>query len=76
LEDLAPLQQLGVFKQRHPLLRFATTQKLFWVKLSRLSVGWRRTLILVQAEAVVRWHGRDSSFRGLRDTESGQGENA
>jgi transposase InsO family protein len=56
LENLALRQQLGVFKQKHPPPRFATTDKLFWVMLSRLWAGWRRPLILVQPETVVRWH--------------------
>jgi transposase InsO family protein len=56
LENLALRQQLGVFKQKHPPPRFATTDKLFWVMLSRLWVGWRRALIVVQPETVVRWH--------------------
>jgi len=49
----------------------ATTDKLFWVMLSRLWVGWRRALIVVQPETVVRWHRTSSSCigRGFRDTE-------
>jgi hypothetical protein len=56
LENLALRQQLGVFKQKHPLPRFAATDKLFWVVLKRLWEGWSRALILVQPETVVRWH--------------------
>ena len=61
LENLALRQQLGVFKQKHPPARFATTDKLFWVMLSRLWVGWRRALIVVQPETVVRWHRSSSN---------------
>jgi putative transposase len=32
------------------------TDRLFWVTLSRLWAGWRRALIIVQPETVVRWH--------------------
>ena len=56
LENLALRQQLGVLKQKNPPPRFATTDKLFWVMLSRLWAGWRRALILVEPETVVRWH--------------------
>jgi len=56
LENLALRQQLGIFKQKLPQPRFAATDKLFWVMLSRLWAGWRRALILVQPETVVRWH--------------------
>ena len=56
LENLALRQQLGVLKQRHPQPRFAALDKLFWVILRRLWPGWKRALILVQPETVVRWH--------------------
>ena len=56
LENLALRQQLGVFRQKHPPPQFAAPDKLFWVMLRRLWAGWRRALILVQPETVVRWH--------------------
>ena len=56
LENLALRQQLGVLKRRHPQPRFAAPDKLFWVMLRRLWPGWKRTLVLVQPETVVRWH--------------------
>jgi transposase InsO family protein len=56
LENLALCQQLGVLRQRHPQPRFAATDRLFWVILRRLWPGWKRALILVQPETVVRWH--------------------
>jgi len=56
LENLALRQQLGVLKQRHPQPRFATPDKLFWVILRRLWPRWKRALVLVQPETVVRWH--------------------
>ena len=56
LENLALRQQLGVLNHRHPQPRFAAPDKLFWVILRRLWPGWKRALILVQPETVVRWH--------------------
>jgi hypothetical protein len=56
LENLALHQQLGVLKRRHPQPRFAMPDKLFWLILRRLWPGWKRALILVQPETVVRWH--------------------
>jgi transposase InsO family protein len=56
LENLALRQQLAVLKQRHPQPRFAFSDKLFWVILRRFWPGWKRTLILVHPETVVRWH--------------------
>ena len=56
LENLALRQQLSVFKQKHPQQRLALSDKLFWVMLSRFWAHWKRALILVQPETVVRWH--------------------
>jgi hypothetical protein len=56
LENLALRQQLSVFKQKHPQPRLAPSDKLFWVMLSRLWADWRRGLILVQPNTVIRWH--------------------
>jgi hypothetical protein len=56
LENLALRQQLAVLKRRHPQPRFAAPDKLFWVILRRLLPGWKRALILVEPETIVRWH--------------------
>ena len=55
LENLALRQQLAVLKQRRPQPRFASSDRLFWMVLRRLWRGWKRALILVQPETVVRW---------------------
>ena len=41
---------------RHPQPRFSVSERLFWVMLWRFWRGWKRALILVQPETVVRWH--------------------
>jgi putative transposase len=56
LENLALRQQLGVFKRKHPRPPFGAADKMFWVMLRQLWVGWERALILIQPETVVRWH--------------------
>ena len=56
LENLALRQQLAILKQKCPHPRFTSQDKLFWVILRRLWPGWRRALILLQPETVVRWH--------------------
>ena len=56
MENLALRQQLAVLKRRRPQPRLAATDRLFWVILRRLWSGWKRALILVQPETVVRWH--------------------
>jgi putative transposase len=64
LENLALRQQLAVYNrvQRRPPLR--STDRAFWVWLSKLWDGWKTPLILVRPEAgdsvdretVIRWH--------------------
>ena len=49
-------QQIGVLRQKHPRPQLAVPDKFFWVMLRRLWPGWKRALILVQPETVVRWH--------------------
>jgi hypothetical protein len=56
LENLALRQQLGVLKRKHPQPRLAASDRLFWVVLRQLWGGWRRALIFVQPETVIRWH--------------------
>ena len=56
LENLALRQQLCLVKEQNPHVRFAAPDKLFWVILRRFWSGWKRTLVLVQPETVVRWH--------------------
>jgi len=56
LENLSLRQQLAVLKQRHPQPRFKAPDRLFWVLLSWLWPQWKRALVLLQPETVVRWH--------------------
>jgi putative transposase len=56
LENLTLRQQLAVLKARHPQPRFAAPDKLFWVLLRRLWLGWKNASILVQPETIVGWH--------------------
>jgi hypothetical protein len=56
IENLALRQQLAVYTRqgRRPQLRNADRR--FWALLARSWSGWRSTLVLVQPDAVVRWH--------------------
>jgi len=56
LENLALRQQLAVLKRRHPRPRIGLLDKLFWVAARRCWSGWKRSLIIVTPETVVRWH--------------------
>ena len=56
LENLVLRQQLAVLlrTRRRPQLR--RRDKLFWVLVRRLNAEWRRHLVLVSPDTVVRWH--------------------
>jgi putative transposase len=49
-------QQLCVLARRRPQPRFSNGDRLLWVMLRLLWPGWRKAVILVQPETVVRWH--------------------
>ena len=52
LENLALRQQLAVLKRRQVL----PFDKLFWVLACRLWSDWKKSLLVVTPETVVRWH--------------------
>src|SRR5215469_14304330 len=56
LENLALRQQLSVLARRRPQPRFSDGDRFLWITLRRLWSGWRKALILVQPDTVVRWH--------------------
>jgi len=56
LENFALRQQLLTLHAKRPRHRLRAIDKLFWVMLRRAWSGWRRSLILVTPETVVRWH--------------------
>lgn len=56
LENLALRRQLTLYKRTRPRPRLQPTDRLFWVWLSRMWCGWRKTLLIVKPDTVVRWH--------------------
>lgn len=56
LENLALRQQLVALKRRHPRPSLGTFDRLFWVVARRVWSGWKKCLIIVTPETVVRWH--------------------
>jgi putative transposase len=54
LENAALRQQLTMYERRRPQVREA--DRLFWVLLMRIWPGWRKALVAVQPETVLRWH--------------------
>ena len=57
LENLALRQQLSIIIRKQPRRRLTLPNKLFWIALSQFWSGWKRALLIVQPETVVRWHG-------------------
>src|ERR1700730_4491528 len=58
LENLVLRQQLVVLKRKRTRPRLGIFDKFFWVFLRRFWSEWKRGLIVVDPETVVRWHDR------------------
>ena len=55
LENLASRHQLAVLQRAAPRPRLRTSDRLFWVLLSRLWSGWADAVSIVQPATVIRW---------------------
>ena len=55
LENLALRQQLGVYKRQSKRPRLNRSDRVFWIALASAWKGWRRVLLLVHPDTVVRW---------------------
>jgi putative transposase len=58
LENLALRQQLAVYKRTVTRPKPRTTDRLFWVALTRVWAGWRQPLVIVTPDTVLRWQRR------------------
>jgi putative transposase len=56
VENLALRQQLLALHAKRPRPRLSSLDRLFWVVLRQVCSGWKKSLILVTPETVVRWH--------------------
>lgn len=56
LENLALRHQLEVLKRNTKTPRLKNRDRLLWVVLVRLWNDWRKPLIFVQPETIIRWH--------------------
>ena len=56
IENLALRQQLAAIKRRHPRSQLGRLDKLFWVGIRQFCSPWKKALIVVTPETVVRWH--------------------
>ena len=55
LENLALRQQLSIYKRKHRRPRIVACDRWFWIMLSVLWKNWRRALVVVHPDTVVRW---------------------
>ncbi len=58
LENLALRHQLSVYKRTMTRPKLRTTDRLLWVGLARVWTGWRRSLVIVTPDTVLRWQRR------------------
>ena len=55
-ENLALRQQLTALTRATKRPALQTSDRLFWIALTRIWRNWRTALVLVQPDTVVRWH--------------------
>jgi putative transposase len=58
LENLALRHQLAVYKKIVNRPKLLSSDRLFWVALSRAWAGWRQALVIVSPNTVLRWQRR------------------
>jgi len=56
LENLALRHQLAIYKRNNRRPRWTRHDRWFWIVLSRLWKDWRRALVIVHPDSVLRWH--------------------
>ena len=76
LENLALRHQIEVLTRNRSRPRLRGGDRLLWSWLSRIWFGWRRPIVIVQPDTVVRWHRsgwrRYWSWRGGRRSRPGR----
>lgn len=55
LKNLALRQQLAVYKRNSKRPKLNRSDRVFWIALASVWNGWRRVLVLVHPDTVVRW---------------------
>lgn len=68
-ENIALRHQLVVLKrnQKRPVLK--ERDRLFWVILSRIWLGWREAILIVKPDTVVKWHKRAFKYYWWRKSQ-------
>ena len=55
VENLALRQQLAIYQRKQKRPRLAGRDRWFWIGMSLLWKDWRRALVVVHPDTVVRW---------------------
>ena len=58
IEVMAKNQQLAVYERTIKRVRLKNNDRKFWVSLTRIWPEWRRSLLIVKPETVIKWHRR------------------
>jgi transposase InsO family protein len=58
LENLVLRHQLAVYKRTVTRPKLLSSDRLFWVALSRVWTGWRQALVIMSPNTVLRWQRR------------------
>jgi len=58
LENLALRHQLDILGRNSKRPNLANRDRILWIILSRLWADWRKSLVVVKPETVIRWHKR------------------
>ncbi len=56
LENLSLRQQLAIYKRKQKRPRLIGWDRWFWIGLSHVWKDWRRALVVVHPDTLVRWH--------------------
>jgi putative transposase len=56
LENLALRQQLSIYHHAMKRPRIRNRDRIFWLFFSKLCKDWRKALIVVKPDTVIRWH--------------------
>ena len=73
-QNLALRQQLAVLKRTNRRPKIKTMDRLFWVLLSMVWSPWRKSLITVKPQTVIKWHRNGfKHFWRLKSKSRGQG---
>ena len=55
LENLALRQQLSIYRRKKKRPQLAGINRWFWIGLSQVWKDWRRAVVVVHSDTVVRW---------------------